>query len=82
MISEERETVSRFQKIMTTVFAVLVSLCIYSAIQIDEVNRTNSSGVSAVVYPYPYEILVLRPDLRKERLQEPVRLCLDRNNRD
>ena len=50
------------------------SLCVYSAIQVDEVNRTNSSAVPAVVYPYPYEILVLRPDLRNERLQGPVRL--------
>jgi hypothetical protein len=66
--------VSRFQKTITAVFAVLVSLCVYSAIQIDEVDRTNSSAAPAVVYPYPYEILVLRPALRKESLQEPVRL--------
>jgi hypothetical protein len=67
--------VNRLQKIMTAIFAVLVSLCVYSAIQIDEVNWANrSSAVPAVVYPYPCEFLVLRLDIRKERLRAPVLL--------
>ena len=60
---------------MTVVFAVLVALGVYSAIQIDEINRPNTSGVPAVIYPYPYETMVLRPNIREEeRLKQPVLL--------